>query len=189
MPKKRCFWAENATELEKKYHDKEWWIASYDDRYLFEMLILEGAQAGLSWRTILEKREWYREAFDNFDIDKILNYSDKKLEQLKNNAKIIRNKLKIKSVVKNATVFKKIQAEYWSFSNYIWHFTDNKQIINSYNHHSEMPASSELSLRISKDLKSRWATFVWEVIIYSYLQAIWVIVDHEKSCFLFKNKL
>ena len=165
MDKKRCFWADNATDLEKKYHDTEWWVASYDDRYLFEMLCLEWAQAWLSWRTILEKREGYKKAFDNFDIDKIVNYSEEKLESLKENPEIIRNKLKIKSVQKNARVVKNIQEEYWSFSDYIWSFTNNKQIINYYNHYSEMPVSSELSVKISKDLKKRWASFVGEVIM------------------------
>ncbi|MCT4617737.1 MAG: DNA-3-methyladenine glycosylase I [Candidatus Gracilibacteria bacterium] len=187
MTKKRCFWAENGTKLEKKYHDEEWCEINKDDKYLFEMLVLEGAQAGLSWRTILERRENYRASFDNFDIDKIINYDNKKIEELLNNPGIIRNKLKIKSVIKNAMAFKKIQEEYGNFSNYIWAFTDNKQIINSYNHYSEMPASSDLSKKISKDLKRCGMSFVGEVIIYSYLQAIGIIVDHEKSCFKYKK--
>jgi len=184
MDKKRCYWAQNGTPLEKEYHDQEWWVASFDDRYLFEMLCLEWAQAGLSWRTILEKREWYRKVFDNFEIDKILLYNEEKLEKLRENPEIIRNKLKIKSVQKNARVVKKIQEEFWSFSSYIWGFTDNKQIINKWKTHKDMPVSSGLSVKISKDLKKRWASFVGEVIMYSYLQAIGVIVDHEKNCFL-----
>lgn len=176
---KRCVWVNEKNKLYVKYHDEEWGVPSYDDAYLFEMLLLESFQAGLSWECILNKREAFREAFDEFDYKKIAMYDDKKIEELKNNPNIIRNKLKINATINNAKVFMNIQKEFKTFSNYIWNFTNNKIIINEYdNFHT----TSLLSDEISKDLKRRGMKFVGSTIIYSYLQAIGVVNDHETSC-------
>jgi len=180
--KNRCFWANTENKLYVKYHDEEWGVPSYDDKYLFEMLILESFQAGLSWECILNKREDFRKAFDNFDIDKIIKYDDIKIDSLMNNSKIVRNKLKIKATINNAIIFKDIQKEYKSFANYIWHFTDNKIIYGN----GVLITSNDLSDTISKDLRKRGMKFVGTVIIYSYLQAIGIINDHEKDCYLYK---
>ena len=173
---KRCKWANINNPLYIKYHDLEWGVPSYDDYYLFEMLVLESFQAGLSWECILNKRESFRESFDNFDYIKISNYSDEKIEELKNNSSIVRNSLKIKAAIKNAKVFINIQKEFGTFSNYIWKFTNNKII---YNVHK---TSNKLSDTISYDLKKRGMSFVGTTIIYSYLQAIGIINDHEETC-------
>lgn len=177
----RCSWV-NSNPLYIKYHDYEWGVASYDDDYLFEMLVLESFQAGLSWECILNKRENFREAFDNFNYKKIAEYSDNKISELMNNKKIIRNKLKIKATINNSKVFIDIQKEYGSFSKYIWSFTNNKQIV-----HNKVITSNDLSDKISLDLKKRGMKFVGTTIIYSYLQAIGVVNDHEKNCFKKKN--
>lgn len=177
---KRCFWVDEKSEIYVKYHDKEWGIPKYNDRELFELLILESFQAGLSWLTILKKREGFRKAFDNFDIDKIIKYSDKKINELMNNPDIIRCKNKILAAINNAKIFKQIQKEYGSFSNYIWHFTDNKIIKRTT---KEILVSTPLSDKISKDLKQRGMKYVGTVIIYSYLQAIGVVNDHDFECF------
>lgn len=183
---KRCFWVDEKSEIYVKYHDEEWGVPKYDDRELFELLILESFQAGLSWLTILKRREGFREAFDNFDVVKVSNYTNDKIEELFHNEKIIRCKGKITAAVNNAKIFRAIQAEYGSFSNYIWHFTDNKIIVNQNN---EIPVSTPLSDTISKDLKKRGMKYVGTVIIYSYLQAIGVVNDHEKTCFRYSNRL
>lgn len=176
--KVRCKWANPQNEIYIKYHDEEWGQASYDDDYLFEMLVLESFQAGLSWECVLNKREEFREAFDNFDYKKIACYNEDKIEQLRQNKDIIRNRLKIRAAVTNAKVFQEIQKEYGTFSDYIWRFTNNKVVY-------EMDqTSSELSDLISKDLKKRGMKFVGTTIIYSYLQAIGIIYSHEKECFL-----
>ncbi len=174
----RCFWCNLNNPLYVKYHDKEWGIPSYDDKHLYEMLILESFQAGLSWECILNKREAFREAFDNFNIDKIIKYDDKKIEELLNNPNIIRNRLKINATINNSFIFKDIQKEYGSFSNFIWSFTNNKPI------KGEGTTTSPLSDEISNILKKKGMKFVGSTIIYSYLQAIGVINDHEKGCFL-----
>ena len=158
------------------YHDCEWGVVSYDDKYLFEMLLLESFQAGLTWECILNKRENFRVAFDNFDYFKISNYDDKKIEELKNNSGIIRNGLKIKAAINNAKVFINIQKEFGSFSNYIWKFSNFNIFYGVY------MTSNELSDRISNDLVSRGMKFVGTTIVYSYLQAIGIINDHEKNC-------
>ena len=176
----RCGWAKGEKDI--LYHDTEWGVPSYDDGYIFEMLILEGFQAGLSWNTILQKRENFRKAFDNFDYKKIAKYDEKKLNDLMQNEGIIRNKLKINSTVTNAVSFMKIQKEFGSFSDYIWGFTDKKRIINKWKDLSEVPATTELSDKISKDLKKRGFKFVGSTIIYSFLQAIGIIDDHLASC-------
>ena len=178
--KNRCKWCNPQNELYIKYHDKEWGQPSYEDKYLFEMLILESFQTGLSWECVLNKREAFRKAFDNFNIDKICNYDDKKIKELLENPNIIRNKLKINAAINNSKIFKEIKKEYQTFSKYIWHFTENKII------YEADKTSSELSDTISNDLKKRGMKFVGTTIIYSYLQAIGVIYSHEEGCFLKK---
>ena len=177
---KRCFWVDEKNELYVNYHDKEWGVPKYDDKELFELLLLESFQAGLSWLTILKKRESFRVAFDNFAINKIADYDDKKVEDLMNNPGIIRCKNKILAAINNAKIFKQIQKEFGSFSNYIWGFTDNKVIKRLTD---ELPVSTPLSDKISKDLKKRGMKYVGTVIIYSYLQAIGIVDDHDKDCF------
>lgn len=177
---KRCFWVDEKSEIYVKYHDEEWGVPKYDDRDLFELLILESFQAGLSWITVLKKREAFRKAFDNFDVVKVANYDDKKVEELLSNEGIIRSRGKIRASINNAKIFIEIQKEYGSFSNYIWGFTDNKVIkLDS----DTLPVSTPLSDKISKDLKKRGMKYVGTVIVYSYLQAIGVVDDHEKGCF------
>ena len=178
---KRCFWANPENENYIKYHDKEWGKPVYDDHKLLEMLILESFQAGLSWECILNKRENFRKAFDNFELEKICNYTEKKIEELRQDEGIIRNRLKIKASIKNSKIFKEIQKEYGSFSDYIWHFTNNEVI------YEIGKTNSKLSDTISKDLKKRGMSFVGTTIIYSYLQAVGVIYSHEKGCFLYKE--
>lgn len=173
----RCKWAMNVNEIYTKYHDEEWGEPVHDDQRLYEMLILESFQAGLSWSCILNKRENFRKAFDNFDIDKIINYDEIKIQELQNNAGIIRNKLKIKATINNSKIFKEIQKEYGSFDKYIWSFTNNQTI------YEFDKVSSELSDIISRDLKKRGMTFVGTIIIYSYLQAVGIINSHETQCF------
>lgn len=181
--KTRCAWVNLNNESYVKYHDEEWGRPVYDDKVLFEFLILEWAQAGLSWETVLKKRENYRAAFDEFDYKKVAQYWEEKIEKLLQNEWIIRNKLKIQSAIKNAKVFLNIQREYGTFSEYLWGFVWGKQIINSPKTLSEVPASTELSDTISKDLKKRGMSFVWTTIIYAYLQAVWVVDDHTNDCF------
>ena len=174
---KRCFWVNEDNPLYVKYHDEEWGRAVYDDNKLFEMLLLESFQAGLSWECILNKREAFKEAFDNFNYKKISNYDDKKIEELMQNKGIIRNRRKITAAIKNAQIFMSIQKEYNTFSKYLWHFTEEK-IIYEYN-----KTTSSLSDEISKDLYQRGMRFVGSTIIYSYLQAIGIINSHEPVCF------
>ena len=181
---KRCKWVDETNELYVKYHDTEWGIPSYDDHYLFEMLLLESFQAGLSWITILKKREAFREAFDDFDVIKVSQYDEAKILSLMSNQKIVRNQLKIHAAVNNAKIFIKIQQEFGSFSNYIWSFADGKII---YNENDELPTTSSLSDQISADLKKRGMKFVGSTIIYSYLQAMGVINDHETTCDFYKR--
>ena len=173
----RCKWAMNVNEIYTKYHDEEWGEPVHDDQRLYEMLILESFQAGLSWSCILNKRENFRKAFDNFDMNKIINYDEAKIQELQNNEGIIRNKLKIKATINNSKIFKEIQKEYGSFDKYIWSFTNNETI------YEFDKVSSELSDLISRDLKKRGMTFVGTIIIYSYLQAVGIINSHEIQCF------
>jgi DNA-3-methyladenine glycosylase I len=183
--KPRCHWAKNVPDFYKKYHDKEWGVPLHNDKKLFEMLILEGAQAGLSWQTILQKRDNYKKAFYSYDIKKISKMTDSQLNKLltqKENP-IIRNRLKIYSVRKNALAFLKIQKEFGSFDKYIWNFVNNKPIINHPKTMSEIPAFTKLSEKISKDLKKRGFSFVGKTIIYAFMQAIGMVNDHEKNCF------
>lgn len=174
----RCGWANPNNEKYIHYHDEEWGVPVYDDHKLFEMLILESFQAGLSWECVLNKQEAFRQAFDGFDLEKVCTYTEKDFERLQENPGIIRNKRKIRAAVSNAGIFRQIQKEYGSFSDYIWHWTDGKVI------YEKGLASSELSDQVSKDLKKRGMTFVGTTIIYAYLQAIGVIYSHEEGCFL-----
>ncbi len=183
---KRCSWA-NYNELMKEYHDKEWCTPIHDDRILFEFLILEGAQAGLSWNTILKKRENFRKAFDNFDYKKIARYNEKKVEELLNDAGIIRNRLKIEATIANANAFLKIQDEFGSFNNYIWKFVNDKPIINKFITLEELPAKTKQSELISKDLKKRGFKFVGPTIIYSFMQAVGMTNDHTTDCFRYEE--
>lgn len=175
----RCVWANPNNPIYTAYHDNEWGKPSYDDNYLFEMLLLESFQAGLSWECVLNKREAFRAAFDGFDYKKIAKYTQKKKEELAENKAIIRNRLKIKAAVNNAEVFMNIQSEYGSFSNYIWHFTDGKRIVHR---DGIIRPSTPLSDTISKDLQKRGMKFVGSTIIYAYLQAVGVVDDHEPNC-------
>lgn len=177
---KRCFWVDENSEIYTKYHDEEWGIPKHDDHELFELLILESFQAGLSWITILKKRENFRKAFDNFDIQKVANYNNEKIDELLSNTGIIRSKNKILSAINNAKIFMQIQKDFGSFANYIWSFTDNKVLKNTT---GKIITSSSLSDEISKDLKKRGMKYVGTVIIYSYLQAIGIIDDHDQNCF------
>ncbi len=177
----RCKWCNLDNPLYVKYHDEEWGEPTYDDKDLFELLILESFQAGLSWECILNKRENFRHAYDNFDIDKIINYDETKINELKENKGIIRNKLKIKASINNAKIFKQIKKEYGLFSKYIWGFTNGKII------YEIGKTSSELSDKISKDLKKRGMTFVGTTIIYAYLQAIGIVNSHDENCFKYKK--
>lgn len=178
----RCSWCKGS-KLYEDYHDNEWGTPVHDDKILFEYLILEGAQAGLSWITVLKKRENYHKAFDNFDYKQIAKYNDKKVQELLNNEGIIRNRLKIASTIKNAKIFMQIQKEFGSFDNYIWAFVNNKQIRNNFETINQIPATTEISDKISKDLKKRGMSFVGSTIIYAFMQAVGIVNDHTKDCF------
>lgn len=184
IKKCRCFGNKEGQEDYADYHDNEWGIPVYDDRLLFEMLILEGAQAGLSWYTILIRREGYRKAFKNFDPNLVADMTDDELEELRTFDGIIKNKLKIYSARTNAKVFLDIQKEFGSFSSYLWSYVDNKPIINMFKDMKEMPASTPLSDRISKDLKKRGMKFVGSTIIYAYMQAVGIVNDHVSECWI-----
>ncbi|GAI61071.1 unnamed protein product [marine sediment metagenome] len=182
----RCKWAA-FNDLMKKYHDKEWGIPIHDDRILFEFLMLEGAQAGLSWNTILQKRENFRKAFDNFDYKKIARYNEKKIEELLNDKGIIRNKLKIGATIANAKALLKVQNEFGSFDKYIWKFVNYEPIINKFMSLEELPAKTKQSELISKDLKKRGFKFVGPTIIYSFMQAVGMTNDHTTDCFRYRE--
>ncbi|MFK7779574.1 MAG: DNA-3-methyladenine glycosylase I [Candidatus Gracilibacteria bacterium] len=180
---KRCEWVNLKNNLYRIYHDKEWGKAIHEDNKLFEMLILEGAQAGLSWETILKKRENYRKAFDNFDPKKIAKYDENKQIELLQNKGIIRNHLKIKSAIKNAKIFLELQKEFGSFDKYIWNFVKNKPIQNNFKLLNKLPSKTKLSKIISNNLKKRGMSFVGPTIIYAFMQAVGIVNDHETSCF------
>ena len=184
--KKRCEWA-GTEPLMRDYHDKEWGTPVHDDRLLFEFLILEGAQAGLNWSTILRKRENYREAFDNFEANKIVKYNEKKLEQLLNNEGIIRNRLKINAVISNAQAFLKVQKDFGSFDKYIWKFVNHKQINNKFKDLSELPSQTGQSEQMSKSLKKRGFKFVGPTICYAFMQAVGMVNDHVIDCFRYNE--
>jgi len=185
--KKRCAWAESGNELYIQYHDREWGVPVHEDRKQFEFLILEGAQAGLSWSTVLNKREGYRKAFANFDPVKVARFSEKKIETLIQNSSIIRNRLKITSAVSNARAFLAIQKEYGSFDTYIWAFVGGKPLQNRWKTMAEVPATSPESDALSKDLKQRGLKFVGSTILYAHLQAAGLVNDHLLSCFRYRE--
>jgi DNA-3-methyladenine glycosylase I len=184
----RCGWV-NQDPLYIDYHDHEWGVPVYDDRLLFEYLNLEGAQAGLSWYTILKKRDNYRAAFDNFEVEKIISYDGKKIEELLQNAGIVRNKLKINAVITNAKAYLKVVEEFGTFRNYIWSFVDGKPIQNHFRELKEVPATTEISDKLSKDLKKRGFKFVGSTICYAFMQAVGMVNDHIMSCVSYKNRL
>lgn len=181
---KRCFWVDEKSEIYVKYHDKEWGNPKFDDRNLLELLILEGFQAGLSWLTVLKKRQAFRVEYENFDVEKVANFDENKIAKMLANKEIIRSEQKIRASILNAKIFMKIQKEFGSFSDYIWGFTGHKVV---YNSDGKVIVSNELSDKISKDLKKRGMKYVGTVIVYSYLQAIGVVNDHDKECFLHKE--
>ncbi len=180
----RCSWAQG-NQLEEKYHDAEWGVPVHEDKVLFEFLILEGAQAGLSWSTILNKREGYRQALDNFDVQKISNYGEEKIAELLSNPGIVRNKLKVNSTVTNARIFIEVQKEFGSFDSYIWQFVGNKPIINAWESASQVPVSTPESDAMSKDLKKRGFKFIGTTICYAYMQAMGMVNDHATDCFCY----
>ena len=182
----RCDWCGN-DPLYVKYHDEEWGVPVHDDKVHFEFLVLESAQAGLSWITILRKRENYRKAYNDFDSNKVAQYDAEKVAELIQNPGIIRNKLKIAASINNAVMFLKIQEEFGSFDAYIWAFVDNSPIINHWDSIANVPATSELSDKISKDLKKRGFKFLGSIITYAHLQATGIINDHLASCFRYKD--
>ena len=177
----RCGWV-NQDPLYIDYHDHEWGVPVYDDQLLFEYLNLEGAQAGLSWYTILKKRENYRKAFDQFDAEKIIRYDDKKIEELLHNEGIVRNKLKINAVITNARAYLKVKEEFGSFQEYIWSFVNGKPIQNHFKDLSEVPATTEISDKLSMDLKKRGFKFVGSTICYAFMQATGMVNDHIVTC-------
>jgi len=182
----RCKWASGNADF-FNYHDKEWGVPVHDDRKHFEFMLLDAFQAGLSWLTILRKRDSFRLAFDDFDFEKIANYDEDKINELLKNAGIIRNKLKINASIKNAKAFIKIREEFGSFDRYIWGFSGGKTIQNHFSKWEGVPATTILSDRISKDLKKRGFTFVGSTIIYAYLQAMGMVNDHTTDCFRYKE--
>jgi len=183
MAIKRCHWA--TSELNIPYHDEEWGVPLHDDRALFELLILEGAQAGLSWDTVLKKRARYREVFDGFDVQKVARYDAKKVRELLKDAGIIRNKLKVAATISNAQAFLKVQEEFGSFDKYIWQFVGGKPKQNALKTHNRLPAKTAESDAMSKDLKKRGFRFVGSTICYAFMQATGMVNDHLVSCFRF----
>lgn len=183
----RCFWAKDDLNIE--YHDNEWGRPEHDDQKLFEFIILEGAQAGLSWSTILKRREGYRKAFSDFDPVKVSKYTSKHVEKLLHNPNIIRNRLKINSAINNSKQFLKIQKEFGSFNNYVWGFSNHKQIVNNFKRFSDLPSSTTISEKMSKDLRNRGFTFVGPTICYAFMQAVGIVDDHTTDCFLKKHNL
>ena len=185
--KKRCDWVPLDNPLYVKYHDEEWGVPIHDDQLLFEFLVLEGMQAGLSWLTILRKRENFRTAFDHFDPGKIARYNEKKIEELMQNSGIIRNRRKIEAAVQNAKAFLEVQAEYDSFDTFIWQFVEGKPLINHWKTLKEIPAKTPLSDTISNELKKRGFKFVGSTIIYAHMQATGMVNDHTVDCFRYRE--
>ncbi len=183
--KTRCGWADSDV-LYTHYHDEEWGVPVHDDRKLFEMLLLEGAQAGLSWITILRKREHYREAFDNFDAKKIARYDKRKIKNLLGNEGIVRNKLKVEAAVQNAKAFLRVQDEFGTFDRYVWQFVNGRVIQNSWKKLKEVPAATPESVALSKDLRRRGFNFVGPTICYAFMQAVGMVNDHIAGCFRYK---
>lgn len=185
--KKRCDWVSGKNQEYIQYHDKEWGVPVFDDYKQFEFLILEGAQAGLSWETILKRRDGYRKAFSNFNPEKVAAYDEQKILELINNPEIIRNKLKIRSAVKNAKLFLEIQKDFGSFSKYIWKFVGQKPIKNSWDNSDKIPTTSKEAIALSEALKSRGFSFVGPTIIYAHMQATGMVNDHAKDCFRYNE--
>ena len=185
-PLVRCKWAEGQSVDYILYHDEEWGVPVYDDKRQFEFLILEGAQAGLSWSTILNKREGYRKAFANFDPVKVARFTEKRIEKLLQNPAIVRNKLKVRSAVSNAKAFLSVQKEFGSFSDYIWDFVGGEPIQNRFDEDSDVPATSPESDALSKDLKKRGFKFVGSTIVYAHMQATGMVNDHVRGCFRYR---
>lgn len=183
--KTRCEWVNGGNELYYDYHDKEWGVPVHDDRLLFEFLILEGAQAGLSWATVLNKREGYRKAFEHFDIEKVAKYNEKKIAQLLDNPEIVRNKLKVNSTVLNAHKVIEMQKEFGSFDAYIWQFTSGKTITNKWKTMQDVPVSTAESDAMSKDMKKRGFKFIGTTICYAFMQATGMVNDHTVDCFCY----
>ncbi len=184
--KYRCEWAGEEEQM-RDYHDKEWGVPVHDDRELFELLILEGAQAGLSWATILKRREGYRKAFANFNVNKVAQFTEEDFDRLIEDKGIVRNKLKVKSAINNARRFIEVQKEFGTFNEFIWSFIDYKPINNQFKSLSEIPASTPLSEKISKDLKKRGFNFIGPTICYAYMQSIGMVNDHIVSCFCYNT--
>ena len=189
MPKavKRCTWAEGVNLAYIEYHDREWGVPVHDDRVQFEFLILEGAQAGLSWSTILNKRDGYRKAFADFDPEKVARFTRNRIEKLLTNPGIVRNRLKVQSAVSNAKAFLDVQQEFGSFSDYVWQFVDGEPIQNRHRNDSDIPATSAESDALSKDLKKRGFKFVGSTIVYAHMQATGLVNDHVTGCFRYKQ--
>ena len=183
----RCQWAEGVSLSYIEYHDKEWGVPSRDDALQFEFLILEGAQAGLSWSTILNKRDGYRSAFADFDVEKVVRFTDKRIEKLLLNSSIVRNRLKVRSAVTNAKAFLAVQKEFGSFSDYIWGFVDGKPLQNRFVKDTDIPATSSASDSLSKDLKQRGFKFVGSTIMYAHMQACGLVNDHITDCFRYRE--
>lgn len=183
---KRCEWA-NRSEPEQSYHDKEWGVPNHEDRSLFEFLVLEGAQAGLSWSTILRKREGYRKAFDDFDVRKISRYSENDVSRLLANSEIVRNRLKIHATITNARAFLRVQEQFGGFGPYIWQFVNGRPIQNSWKRMSDIPPSTPQSETMSKDLQKRGFKFVGPTICYAFMQAVGMVNDHVVDCFRYKE--
>lgn len=184
----RCKWA-GPSDIYIRYHDTEWGVPSFDDRHLFEKLVLEGAQAGLSWITILNKRENYRKAYAGFNPEKVAGFSEKKIQKLLQNPGIVRNRLKIVSSVENARAFLKIQEKYGSFHKYIWQFVDGAPIVNAFRSHDEIPVQTHVSKAMSKALKANGFNFVGPTICYAYMQSVGMVNDHVVSCFRYQELL
>jgi DNA-3-methyladenine glycosylase I len=188
MPKReRCTWV-NEEPIYIEYHDKEWGVPVFDDQKLFEFLILEGAQAGLSWITVLKKRDNYRESFDNFIPEKIARYTQVKIDKLLLNPGIIRNRLKINAAITNAKIYLEVKKEWGSFSAYIWHFVDGKPIRNHSLNHKQIPTQTTISDKMSKDMKKRGFKFVGSTICYAFMQAVGMVNDHTVTCFRYQKK-
>lgn len=185
--KKRCDWCEDTFDQYVAYHDEEWGVPVHDDKKQFEFLILEGAQAGLSWSTILKKREGYRKAFAEFEVQKVARFDENKIQELLNNPEIIRNKLKVRSAVSNAQKFIEVQKEFGSFDEYIWSFVGGEPIQNSWKSMKEVPAETEISDKLAKDLKKRGFKFVGSTIMYAHMQAVGMVNDHLVSCYRHKD--
>jgi DNA-3-methyladenine glycosylase I len=187
MMRRRCEWAEGGSSLDRQYHDEEWGVPVHDDRVLFEFLILEGAQAGLSWSTVLKKRAHYYEVFDGFEVRKVADYGEQKIRQLLADPGIIRNRLKVRSAVQNANAFLKVQSEFGSFDSFLWRALGGAPKINYWQTQNEVPATTEESDALAKDLKQRGFNFVGSTICYAYMQAVGLVIDHTVDCYRFND--